>query len=189
MGAMDLCSELIKMSETSKVDEGMERRICSAFVKHLDDSSLDVQSNAVKSIQKTASILKEQNLVLIVETLADMVIDSNKKEVRDIYSLAIRSTIQELKENAATNMIKAVAPKLFKGLRQGKEEVKEECLEILAEIFKKFGTLLYRKSNLVNKDELMRQLTDLLQLQNEGVRKRATNCLGQFAIILSSKQL
>jgi len=42
MGAMDLCSELIKISETSKIDEGIERRICSAFVKHLNDSSLDV---------------------------------------------------------------------------------------------------------------------------------------------------
>jgi len=85
-----------------------------------------------------------------------MVIDASKKEVRDIYSLAIRSTIHELKENAAKNMIKAVAPQLFKGLRTGKEEVKEECLEILAEIFKKFGVLLYRKNDLVNKDELMR---------------------------------
>jgi len=113
---MDLCAELIRMAETSKVEEGVEKRICAAFISHLNDTSLDVQSNAVKSIQKTASILKEANLVMIVETLADMVIDSNKKEVRDIYSLAIRSTIQELKENAAMNMIRAVYPKLFKGL-------------------------------------------------------------------------
>ena len=84
-------------------------------------------------------------------------------------------------------MIKAVYPKLFRGLKAGKEEVKEECLEILAEICKKFGSLLYKKSTLVNKEELMRQLCDLLQIPNETVRKRATNCLGQFAIILSSK--
>lgn len=50
MGALDLCAEMIKMSETQKVEEAMERRICSAFVKHLNDSSLDVQTNAVKSI-------------------------------------------------------------------------------------------------------------------------------------------
>ena len=59
MGAMDLCAELIKVAETSKVEETLEKRICSAFVKHLEDPSIDVQSNAVKSIQKTASILKE----------------------------------------------------------------------------------------------------------------------------------
>ena len=96
--------------------EATERRICSAFIKHLNDTSLDVQSNAVKSIQKTAGIIKDQNLIMIVETLADMVIDANKKEVRDIYSLAIKSTIQELKDSAASTMIKTVYPKLMKGL-------------------------------------------------------------------------
>ena len=35
---------------------------------------------------------------MIVETLANMVIDAGNKEVRDIYSLAIQSTINELKE-------------------------------------------------------------------------------------------
>ena len=185
MGALELGAEMIKISETSKLEEGLEKRIISAFVKHLNDTSVDVQSNAVKQIQKTSGILKEQNLILIVETLADMVVDANKKEVRDIYALAIKSTIQELKENAATNMIKAVYPKLFKGLKQANTEVQEECLEILAEIFKTYGQLLYKKSNLVNKDDLMKMICDLLQLQNEGVRKKATNCLGQFAIILS----
>ena len=134
----------------------------------------------MKSIQKTASFLKEQNLVLIVEKLSNFIVDSDKKEVRDIYSLAIRSTIQELKESAALNMIKAVYPKLLKGLKVGSDEIKEECLEILAEIFKKFGTLLYKKSNLVNiqKDELMTQLCELLQNSSDGVRKRVTICLG-----------
>jgi hypothetical protein len=107
-----------------------------------------------------------------------MVIDANKKEVRDIYSLAIRSTIQELQENSAMNMIKAVNPKLVRGLKVGKEEVKEECLDILADFFRKFGSLLSKKSNLINKDELMKILCELLITQNEGVRKRATNCLG-----------
>lgn len=36
-------------------------------------------------------------------------------------------------------MIKAVNPKLQKGLRSGSDEVREECLDILAEICKKFG--------------------------------------------------
>jgi len=35
----------------------------------------------------------ESNLVMVVEKLTDMILDANKKEVRDIYSLAIRSTI------------------------------------------------------------------------------------------------
>ena len=50
MGAMDLCTELIRVAEVSKVEEAVEKRICSAFVKHLEDVSIDVRSNAVKSI-------------------------------------------------------------------------------------------------------------------------------------------
>ena len=100
---------------------------------------------------------------MIVETLANMVIDAGNKEVRDIYSLAIQSTINELKDNSATNMIRTVYPKLLKGLKSGKSEVQEECLEILAQIFKRFGSLLHKNNNLVNKDELMKTLCEMLQ--------------------------
>jgi len=58
-------------------------------MKHLTDSSLDVQTNAVKSIQSVASIIRENNLIMIAESLAKMVIDAKNKEVRDIFSLAI----------------------------------------------------------------------------------------------------
>ena len=66
---------------------------------------------------------KKIYLIGIVETLAKMVIDAGNKEVRDIYSLAIQSTINELKENSATNMIRTVYPNINKGLKSGKPEV------------------------------------------------------------------
>ena len=47
----------------------------------------------------------DKHLVMIVDNLASDVVDSGKKEVRDIFSLAIRSTIEELKDKAAINMI------------------------------------------------------------------------------------
>ena len=86
-------------------------------------------------------------------------------------------------------MIRAVYPILLRGLNSNNDEVKEECLDILAEICKKFGNILYKKSNLVNKDELMKKLCEFLMSSSEGVKKRATFCLGQFAIILSRQQL
>jgi len=82
-----------KLSEQQKIEEALEKRICAAFIKHLDDSSLDVQTNAIRSIQQVAGIIKEQHLVMIVETLADKVVGDGKKDVRDVYSLAIRSII------------------------------------------------------------------------------------------------
>jgi cullin-associated NEDD8-dissociated protein 1 len=45
MATSDLCAELQK---DVKIDANMERRICSAVLKQLDDTSNDVQSIAVK---------------------------------------------------------------------------------------------------------------------------------------------
>jgi|TARA_B110000305_G_C19387812_1_gene613184 translation initiation factor 2 alpha subunit (eIF-2alpha) len=171
------------------MEEAMERRICSAFIKHLNDTSLEVKANAVKSITIVVPIIREQNVVMIIETLTNMVIDASAKDVRDIYSLTIRTSLVELKDQAAINMIRAVYPKLKNGLKSNKEEVQEECIEILSEIFRNFGQILFKNNNLVNKDEVMKILLDILSQSSKNLRKKATVCLGQFGIILNVRQL
>ena len=93
MAATDLCAEMLKLNV--QLDEAMEKRICSAFMLHLDDTSLDVQGNAVKCIQKIAPKIKEKNLLMIVDKLAERVVEG-EKETRDIYSMAIRSINNEI---------------------------------------------------------------------------------------------
>jgi len=136
----------------------MERRICSAFMAHLDDTSLDVQGNAVKCIQKIATKIREKNLVLIVEKMSERVVQG-EKETRDIYSMAIRSIINEINEEYAITTVKSIYPRLIKGMSAA-VDVREECLDIMADIFKRFGPLLLKNSNLVNKDELMKVIPE-----------------------------
>ena len=99
---------------------------------------------------------------MIVEKMAERVVEG-EKETRDIYSLAIRSIINEGNDQFASAMIKSVYPRLIKGL-MGAPEIREECLEIFAEIFKSFGGLLLRNPSLVNKDELMKVIPEQLSL-------------------------
>ena len=47
-GALDLCNEITK--STDQLEETLEKRICSAFIQHLEDDSMEVKSNAVKCI-------------------------------------------------------------------------------------------------------------------------------------------
>ena len=47
-GALDLCNEVSKSVE--QLEETLEKRICSAFIQHLEDESIEVKSNAVKCI-------------------------------------------------------------------------------------------------------------------------------------------
>ena len=42
------------------------------------------------------------------------------------------------------------------------EEIKEEVLEILTEIFKNFSQLLIKQNNLVNKEDVLHQVCELL---------------------------
>lgn len=166
----------------------MEKRICTAFMAHLDDTSLDVQGNAVKCIQKISNKIREKNLLMIVDKMAERVVEG-EKETRDIYSMAIRSINNEINDETAIAMIKSVYPRLFKGISHTNMEVREECLEVLADIFKNFGQLLLKNQALVNKDDLMKVIPELLSSDRPTLRKKATNCIGAFCVILNSKQL
>jgi hypothetical protein len=154
---------------------------------HLDDTSLDVQGNAVKCIQKIATKIREKNLVMVVEKMSERVV-KGEKETRDIYSMAIRSIINEINEEYAIACIKNVYPRLIEGMGSA-EDVREECLDIMADIFKRFGPLLLKNATLVNKDELMRVIPEQLSVDRPSLRKKATNCMGAFAVILTTKQL
>lgn len=47
-GALDLCNEINKSAD--QLEESLEKKICSAFIRHLEDDSMEVKSNAVKCI-------------------------------------------------------------------------------------------------------------------------------------------
>jgi hypothetical protein len=189
MAATDLCSEILKQNTGVQLEEGMEKKICTALIAHLNDKSLDVQGNAVRCIQKISSRIREKHLIMIIEVMADIVV-SGEKETRDIYSLAIRGIIGEISDENSANMIKAVYPKLMAGFGNTKsEDVREECVDILAQIFKRFNILLLKRDDLVKKDELMLTIPNQLGFQKPSLRKKATNCMGAFAVILNGRQL
>jgi hypothetical protein len=156
----------------------------------LNDKNLDVQTNAVRSIQSTASILKDSNLIMIVETLAQMVTDpKGSKEVRDVYALAIRNTIQELNDKSAVKLIRTIYPKFIIGMQTGNDEITEECLDILSEVAKKFPHLIMKNPNIINKDELIAFVTKFLLHNNKTVAKKAAQALGNFSVVLPHAQL
>lgn len=66
-----------------------------------------MQSNAVKCIQKVSAHIRESNLLMILEKLVDMVL-SGKKETRDINSIAIKSSFNEVGDASAENVIRKI---------------------------------------------------------------------------------
>ena len=124
---------------------------------------------------------------MILEKLVDMVLTGQTKEAREINSLAVRSSFNEVNESSAENVIKKIQPKLQEGLISREQDIKATCLEIMADMFKRFNVTLYKNQGLVNKEDLMNKLPNMLLDENAAIRKKATTCIGAFAIVLSSR--
>ena len=156
MAASDLCQEIIKQGNVAQLEEGMEKKICNAFIAHLSDKSLDVQGNAVRCIQKIAPRIRETNLIMIVKVMAELIVNGDQKDTRDIYSMAIRGITAEISYESGATMIKTLYPILIMGFgAKQSEDVHEDCIEILSEILKRFASLLLKREDLVLKDKLM----------------------------------
>lgn len=59
----------------------------------------------------------------------------------------------------------------------------------MGEIFAKFPHILIKHVQLVNKDDLVNVISKLLHAKSRSVTKKATQCLGNIAVILSERQL
>lgn len=55
-----------------------------------------------------SGIIRESNLLMILDKLVDMVMSGEKKETRDINSIAIRSSFNEVAESSAENVIRKI---------------------------------------------------------------------------------
>jgi hypothetical protein len=91
MAAHDLQARFKDDKQNGKtVDPAIEKKVCDAFIKHLEDISMDVQTNAIKCLQEVATLISDQNLQTIAESLVKMILDKGKTEdVRGIYLQAI----------------------------------------------------------------------------------------------------
>ena len=68
-----------------------------------------------------------------------------------------------------------------------REDLREECMKILGQIFKKFSISLRKRDDLVNKDETILAILNQLTFENLSFKKKAINFIGSFSVILNGK--
>ena len=156
-GALDLCNEITKT--TDQLEETLEKRICSAFIQHLEDDSMEVKSNAVKCIQRISPKIREAHLTMIVTKLITEIV-SGTLDALDIFSLTVRGVVNDCSELYAPQLISTIYSHLIRGIESGETQVREECLDICTEVFKRFGLIILRQPSLVNKDSLMNAINN-----------------------------
>ena len=73
-------------------------------------------------------------------------------EARDIFSLTVRGVVNDCSDSYAPTLITTLYDHLVSGIDSANTEIKEECLDICTEVFKKFGLIILRSPNLINKE-------------------------------------
>ena len=73
-------------------------------------------------------------------------------EALDIFSLTVRGVVNDCSESYAPSLISTLYQHLHRGIEHGSSQVKEECLDICTEVFKRFGLIILRQQNLVNRE-------------------------------------
>ncbi|CAM9970460.1 unnamed protein product [Ascophyllum nodosum] len=181
MATNDLCNELQK---DIKIDATMERRICTAVLRQLDDSSNDVQTIAVKCLGALLRKVQEAQVGEICDKLCDLILDG-KAELRDIYSIGLKTLISDVPDAFGASVAQRLTVRLLGGVEQeATMDIKLECLDNLTDLLKRFGREVESEH-----ERIMTVVLKQLPHERVVVRKRAATCLGSIAVVVSESLL
>ncbi|XP_018011148.1 cullin-associated NEDD8-dissociated protein 1 [Hyalella azteca] len=143
MAANDLMAELQK--DSIKLDDDSERKVVRMILKLLEDKNGEVQNLAVKCLGPLVKKVKDSHILNIVDCLCDHML-SDREQLRDMSSLALKTVINELPTNATTlvtTICKRVTDRLSEAiLKQVDVGVQLEALDIMCDLLSRFGSLL-----------------------------------------------
>jgi len=189
------------------LDVPTERRICTAILALLDDSSNDVQTISVKTLGVLLTIVHEEQVSEICDRLCTLVLDKSKKELRDVYAIGLQTLVKTVPESMGDVVSHRLSGRLLEGIirrsqqtrsgsttttagqRDGDDDITLCCLDVLGDLLQRFGN-----SSVLRRDH-ERLLNACLHLclaaegGNGGVRpvvkKRASQTVAYLAVVIS----
>lgn len=134
MAAQDLCE--ILDSDSAEIDEDQKVRIMEVFIRQLDDSNKEVRSHAVRCISKTLYRINE----LTLKKTIDKIFENFVKEDIDIYSVCLKTIVNNIEFVFGANLCANCVPHLHKYITAdgSSDAAVEQSLDILTAILKKF---------------------------------------------------
>jgi cullin-associated NEDD8-dissociated protein 1 len=182
MATSDIINHLTK---DVKIDEVLEKKICSAILKQLDDKSNDVQSVAVKCLGILVKKVHSAQITDICDKLCSLILDG-QDALRDIYSIGLKTLISDIPEEHGAIITARLVNRLIFGISRtvGQDEIIKECLENMNDLLRRFGSLLSNEH-----EEIMKAIIKQLVHDKAVIKKRAAICLGSLSVVLSDSQL
>merc|ERR1719230_243864 len=171
------------------LDLHLQKRVYQAFLKQLEDQSIDVQGNAVKCLAKIVCKFQEQQIGEVMSKLSQLVLDG-KPEVRDIYATCLKGLLTELPFACSGLACQSLLPKMLHGITgHTSVEVKEECTDVLHDFLKRFGD--NRVMQWSDQENMANSLLNLLKPRTykPSLRKKVVACIGALSSVLADRQL
>ena len=128
--------------------------------------------------------MHEQQVEDIMVQLIGQVL-TGKEEQRDICSIGLKTVVLEIPQSMAASAVRQLAPKLVSGVAKDVLEVKLECMDILNDLLKRFGSFM----NEGESDACLTALFKELGSARAASRKRAIACIASLSAALPDKLL
>eukprot|EP00820_Chromera_velia_P021752 Cvel_30288.t1-p1 / transcript=Cvel_30288.t1 / gene=Cvel_30288 / organism=Chromera_velia_CCMP2878 / gene_product=Cullin-associated NEDD8-dissociated protein 1, putative / transcript_product=Cullin-associated NEDD8-dissociated protein 1, putative / location=Cvel_scaffold4294:2957-10441(+) / protein_length=611 / sequence_SO=supercontig / SO=protein_coding / is_pseudo=false len=188
MAASDLCTEIV--NSNTPLEQSIQKRVCLAFLKQLEDASIDVQGNAVKCIAKIVCKFQEAQVGDVLAKLSELILDPDKKEVRDIYATCLKGLVSEVQPALSTTVVTNVMPKMIKGITEGEPQMKEECCGVSVDVLKRFGDNQHWWTD-GSQEKMCNSLLELVCSSEvrASLRKKAVVCIGSLSAVLADDVL
>eukprot|EP00928_Gymnodinium_smaydae_P021607 TRINITY_DN18454_c0_g1_i2.p1 TRINITY_DN18454_c0_g1~~TRINITY_DN18454_c0_g1_i2.p1 ORF type:complete len:1278 (+),score=348.29 TRINITY_DN18454_c0_g1_i2:74-3907(+) len=186
MAASDLAREVMS---GQTLDAGSQKRICQAFLKQLEDQSVDVQGNAVKCLAKIVGRFQEQQIGEVMAKLSQLVLEG-RPEVRDIYATCLKGLLTALPASCGALACQNVLPRMLHGITSHPTvEVKEECTDVFHDFIKRFGDS--RVMQWSDQENVAGSLLSFLKPKQykPSLRKKVIACIGALSAVLPDRQL
>lgn len=196
-------------SYISQIDSQTERRICSAVLSLLDDSSNDVQTVAVKTLSVLLITVQEEQVVEIADRLCTLVLDQSKSDLRDVYAIGLKCLVETVPSSMGNIVSHRLINRLIDGIHtnsttksSGKstsgdgsssaedknmEEIVVACLNVLTDLLTRFGSS--SNSITLQHEPLLNVTLSQLASPRPVVRKRAGTTIGVLATVISDTLL
>jgi cullin-associated NEDD8-dissociated protein 1 len=190
-------------TDFSPIDSQTERRICSAVLSLLDDSSNDVQTVAVKTLGVLLMTVLEEQVNEIADRLCSLVLDPSKSALRDVYAIGLKTLVETVPEAMGNVVSHRLIGRLIEGIHtnsntslssspsngddKNSEEIVLACLNVLTDLLTRFGST--SNSIKMQHEALLNVTLSQLASPRPIVRKRAGTTIGVLATVISDTLL
>ena len=116
-------------------------------------------------------------------TLSGYLRDPNKKELHDIYSIGLKTTIAEVREDLGKTLINKLLQPTQEGIESGDANQRSCWMELLKELIQRFGEKASESM-----EQLLEKTLKCLDDSETPVRKRASTTMGVLAIHANEDQ-